>query len=116
MLAAIDLLASLPAPHWLVLGDMGEVGAQGAQFHAEVGAHARARGIEQVWAAGALCAHAGAHRHFADAAAVVQALQQQPAQRPAAATILVKGSRFMKMEQVVQALQAHDATGGAHAA
>ena len=116
VLAAIDLLASLTAPRWLVLGDMGEVGAQGAQFHAEVGAHARARGIEQVWAAGALCAHVGAHRHFADAAAVVQALQQQPAQRPAAATILVKGSRFMKMEQVVQALQAHDATGGAHAA
>ena len=106
VLAAIDLLASLPAPRWLLLGDMGEVGAQGPQFHAEVGAHARARGIEQVWAAGALCAHASAHRHFADTAALVQAVQQQPSQRPAAASILVKGSRFMKMEQVVQALQA----------
>ena len=105
VLAAIDLLAGLPGPRWLLLGDMGGVGAQGPQFHAEVGAHARARGIEQVWAAGALCAHAGAHRHFADTAALVQALQQQPSQRPAAASILVKGSRFMKMEQAVHALQ-----------
>jgi UDP-N-acetylmuramoyl-tripeptide--D-alanyl-D-alanine ligase len=118
VLAAIDLLAGLPGPHWLLLGDMGEVGTQGPQFHAEVGAHARARGIEQVWAAGALCAHVGAHRHFADGAALVQALQQDSA-RPAAASILVKGSRFMKMERVVQALQTQPATqsgDNAHAA
>ena len=114
--AAIDLLAGLPAPRWLLLGDMGEVGAQGPQFHAEVGAFARARGIEQVWAAGALCAHAGAHRHFADTAALVQALQQPPSQRPAAASVLVKGSRFMKMEQVVQALLASTDGEAPHAA
>jgi UDP-N-acetylmuramoyl-tripeptide--D-alanyl-D-alanine ligase len=40
--AAIDVLATLPAPRWLVLGDMGEVGDQGPAFHAEVGAYARA--------------------------------------------------------------------------
>jgi len=106
VLAAIDLLATLPAPHWLLLGDMGEVGAQGPQFHAEVGAHARARGIEHLWAAGPLCQHVGAQRHFPDTAALVQALQQVPSLRPAAASVLVKGSRFMKMEQVVQVLQA----------
>ena len=102
VLAAIDVLAGLPAPRWLLLGDMGEVGADGPRFHAEVGAHARARGIDHVWAAGALCAHVGADRHFADTAALVQALNDGP---PAAA-ILVKGSRFMKMEQAVQALVA----------
>ena len=113
VLAAIDLLAGLPGPRWLLLGDMGEVGAQGPQFHAEVGAFARTRGIEQVWTAGALCAHVGAHRHHADTAALVQALQQQRSLRPAAASILVKGSRFMKMERVVQALQAlHAANDG----
>ena len=113
VLAAIDLLAGLPGPRWLLLGDMGEVGAQGPQFHAEIGAHARARGIEQVWAAGALCAHVGAHRHFADTAALVQALQLPASEQPAAASILVKGSRFMKMEQAVQALQAlHAAVDG----
>jgi UDP-N-acetylmuramoyl-tripeptide--D-alanyl-D-alanine ligase len=99
--AAIDLLAALPGPRWLLLGDMGEVGTQGPQFHAEVGAHARARGIDCVWAAGPLSAHLGAARHFADTAALVAAL---PA-GPEAASLLVKGSRFMKMEQVVAALQ-----------
>ena len=112
VLAAIDLLANLPAPRWLVLGDMGEVGTQGPQFHAEVGAHARARGIEHVWAAGPLCAHARAQRHFDSTAALLQALPQ----RPAVASILVKGSRFMKMEQVVHALQALDAADTAEAA
>ena len=115
VLAAIDLLAGLPGPHWLLLGDMGEVGAQGPQVHAEVGAHARARGIEQVWTAGTLCAHTVGHRHFADTAALVQALQQTTP-RPAAASILVKGSRFMKMEQVVHALQALQTTHATHAA
>ena len=101
VLAAIDVLAALPGPRWLVLGEMGEVGERGAEFHAEVGAAARARGIETVWTAGTLSAHALAKRHFADAAAVVAALHEAPA----AASVLVKGSRFMKMEQVVQALQ-----------
>jgi UDP-N-acetylmuramoyl-tripeptide--D-alanyl-D-alanine ligase len=101
VLAAIDVLASLPGPRWLVLGDMGEVGSQGPQFHAEVGAHARLRGIDAVWAAGELCAHASAARHFNDTQALLSALPQAPA----AVSVLVKGSRFMKMEQVVQALK-----------
>jgi UDP-N-acetylmuramoyl-tripeptide--D-alanyl-D-alanine ligase len=124
--AAIDMLADLPGPHWLVLGDMGEVGDQGPAFHREVGAHAAARGIEHIWTAGSLCAHAaqaaqaaqagapapsGLHiRHFDNAADIVAALSSSDA-APAVASILVKGSRFMKMEQVVQAL-----TGGTHAA
>jgi UDP-N-acetylmuramoyl-tripeptide--D-alanyl-D-alanine ligase len=100
VLAAIDVLASLPGPRWLVLGDMGEVGAQGAQFHAEVGQRARERGIDCVWAVGALATHLGGHRHFASTAAAVAAL----AEAPAAASVLVKGSRFMQMEQIVRAL------------
>jgi murE/murF fusion protein len=124
--AAIDMLADLPGPHWLVLGDMGEVGNQGPAFHEEVGAHAAARGIEHIWTAGSLCAHtAQAARasqtaatnggpvhtlHFDSAADIVAALSQ-PEAAPRVASILVKGSRFMKMEQVVTAL-----TGGAHAA
>ncbi|MDP1937524.1 MAG: UDP-N-acetylmuramoyl-tripeptide--D-alanyl-D-alanine ligase [Hylemonella sp.] len=102
VLAAIRLLAELPAPRWLVLGDMGEVGDEGPRFHAEVGAAARAAGIEFFWAAGTLCAHAGAGRHFDSVAALLAAL---PLARPAAASVLVKGSRFMQMEQVVHALQ-----------
>ena len=104
--AAITLLAGLPGPRWLVLGDMGEVGELGPACHAEVGALARDSGIECFWAAGALCADAvGAYgsgaRHFASTAALLGALSQAPA----CASVLVKGSRFMRMEQVVAALQ-----------
>jgi UDP-N-acetylmuramoyl-tripeptide--D-alanyl-D-alanine ligase len=99
--AAIDLLAGLPGPRWLLLGDMGEVGANGAAFHAEVGEYARVRGIDTVWAAGPLSTQVKATRHFADTAALVAALPQAPQ----ATSVLVKGSRFMKMEQAVRALQ-----------
>ncbi len=101
VLAAIEVLAALPAPRWLVLGDMGEVGERGPEFHAEVGAFARRRSIETVWTAGTLSAHAQATRHFADVPALLAALPEAPA----AASVLVKGSRFMAMERVVKALQ-----------
>lgn len=103
--AAIDVLAELPGPRLLVLGDMGEVGDQGPAFHAEVGGYARERGIEQLFTHGDQ-AHAMKGRHFAgmDAlnAAVLQAL-------PAVQSVLVKGSRFMRMERVVDAIAAHAA-------
>jgi UDP-N-acetylmuramoyl-tripeptide--D-alanyl-D-alanine ligase len=112
--AAIDVLAGLPGASWLVLGDMGEVGDQGPAFHAEVGAYAAERGIEHFWSAGAACADAAraygpAARHFPTVAELLAALTPQPD----AQNILVKGSRFMKMEQVVSALTTQ---GGAHAA
>ncbi|MBS0294332.1 MAG: UDP-N-acetylmuramoyl-tripeptide--D-alanyl-D-alanine ligase [Proteobacteria bacterium] len=100
--AAIDVLAELPGPRLLVLGDMGEVGSQGPQFHAEAGAHARKRGIEQVFALGALSAHMAGARHFDDMAALIAAVR---ARLPEVGSVLVKGSRFMRMEQVVQAIQ-----------
>jgi UDP-N-acetylmuramoyl-tripeptide--D-alanyl-D-alanine ligase len=112
--AAIDVLAGLPGPHWLVLGDMGEVGDAGADYHREVGAYAAQRGIETLWAVGALSVHAaqafGGARHFADPAELLAALPQAPA----CASALVKGSRFMKMERVVGALLG--AAGSADAA
>jgi UDP-N-acetylmuramoyl-tripeptide--D-alanyl-D-alanine ligase len=103
--AAIDVLAELPAPRLLVLGDMGEVGQQGQAFHAEVGAYAAQRGVQQLWTLGSLSAHAqqafGAGQHFADMAALLASVKAQAHPFP---SILVKGSRFMKMEQVVQTL------------
>jgi UDP-N-acetylmuramyl pentapeptide synthase len=103
--AAIDVLATLDGPRWLVLGDMGEVGTMGPAFHAEVGGYARQRGIEHFWTAGEACADAAraygaAARHFATVEALLEALPEAPA----AASLLVKGSRFMRMERVVQAL------------
>ena len=106
VLAAIEVLAGLPGPRWLVLGDMGEVGTEGPRFHAEVGERARQRGIEQVWTAGPLSAHVGAHRHFAVVSELLaELLTELTPTQFSAASILVKGSRFMQMEQVVAALQ-----------
>ena len=104
--AAIDVLAALPAPRWLLLGDMAEVGAQGPAFHREAGERARACGIEHLWAAGPLSAHTAAAfgdgaRHFDDVPALLQAL----AQAPQAGSALVKGSRSMRTERIVQALR-----------
>ncbi|MEJ7139445.1 bifunctional UDP-N-acetylmuramoyl-L-alanyl-D-glutamate--2,6-diaminopimelate ligase MurE/UDP-N-acetylmuramoyl-tripeptide--D-alanyl-D-alanine ligase MurF [Amphibiibacter pelophylacis] len=113
--AAIDLLADLPGPHWLVLGDMGEVGDQGPEFHAEVGAYARSRGLTHLWCAGEAARHAAtafvagqmtSAQVWPDAARLVAALDEDHLPRPLPQTVLVKGSRFMRMEQVVQALQA----------
>lgn len=101
--AAIDVLAELPGPRLLVLGDMGEVGNEGPAFHAEVGAYARERGIEQLFTLGEQAAGMQG-RHFGDIdalnAAVLAAL-------PVTHSVLVKGSRFMKMERVVEAITAH---------
>jgi len=112
VLAAIDVLAALPGPRWLLLGDMGEVGERGAEFHAEVGAFAKARGIDAVWTAGELSAHAAATRHFGTVDELLLALPE--AQQ--AASVLVKGSRFMAMERVVRALAGATGTTGEKAA
>ncbi|MES2482904.1 MAG: UDP-N-acetylmuramoylalanyl-D-glutamyl-2, 6-diaminopimelate--D-alanyl-D-alanine ligase, partial [Pseudomonadota bacterium] len=98
--------AELPGPRLLVLGDMGEVGQQGPQFHAEVGAYARERGIPALLTLGEQArAMGGAHFDTIDAlnAAVLARL-------PEVASVLVKGSRFMKMERVVEAITAATAT------
>ncbi len=125
MRAAVDLLATYAAPRLLVLGDMGEVGSDGARFHAEIGAHARDRGIEALFATGAasrdtVAAFGARGVHFDDADALTTAVGawvdgHAQAKRPA---ILVKGSRFMRMERVVAALRDPLATAsvveGAH--
>jgi UDP-N-acetylmuramoyl-tripeptide--D-alanyl-D-alanine ligase len=106
--AAIDVLAELPQPRLLVLGDMGEVGDQGPEFHQEVGAHALHCGIEHVLCLGDLAAHsakaAGPQAlHLADIDALNGCVQ---ALLPRMGSVLVKGSRFMKMERVVDAITA----------
>lgn len=108
--AAIEVLAACAAPTVLVLGDMGEVGAQGPQFHREVGAFARERGIGALYALGEASREAAAAfgtrgRHFDSLEHLLSAL-------PAGATVLVKGSRFMRMERVVAALAGEG--GGTH--
>jgi UDP-N-acetylmuramoyl-tripeptide--D-alanyl-D-alanine ligase len=102
--AAIAVLARSPTPRWMVLGDMGEVGEQGVAFHREVGAYARAAGIDRLLGVGDLAQHAVAAfgaggEHFNSVGALADVLNPGPG-----VTVLVKGSRFMRMERIVFAL------------
>ena len=109
--AAIEVLAALPAPRLLVLGDMGEVGDQGPLVHAQAGELAQALGIEQVFTLGTLARHSAASaigsasrsRHFDDMAALQVAVL---AELPQLGSLLVKGARFMAMERLLAAIDA----------
>jgi UDP-N-acetylmuramoyl-tripeptide--D-alanyl-D-alanine ligase len=103
--AAIDVLAVAPAPRTLILGDMGEVGSEGVAFHEEIGAYAKAKHIDEIFTLGELARHAstafGNHgRHFND----MDELNKVVGNLDSTASVLIKGSRFMKMERVVQHL------------
>ncbi len=105
MHAALEVLAQIPGKRIFVLGDMGELGDDAAQFHREIGITARELGIERLLALGELSVHAAQAfgrnaSHFANS----ETLQHQLAtELDARTTVLVKGSRFMRMERVVQA-------------
>ncbi len=100
--AAIDVLASLPAPRVLVLGDMGEVGDNGPAMHREVGAYAREMGVDRLLTLGdatrestlAFGPGAGAYESVEQVCEALRAI--------APASVLVKGSRFMRMERIVK--------------
>jgi murE/murF fusion protein len=105
--AAIDVLAALPGPRVLVLGDMGEVGDNGPAMHEEVGAYARERGIDYLLTLGQ------ATRLTATAFGVTAIVCETPEQasewiaRHAVQSVLVKGSRFMRMERIVRTCLEH---------
>ncbi len=104
--AAIEVLAQTRGPRILVLGDMGEVGEQGPAFHEEAGRRARDAGIERLLAVGPLAVYAVRSfgrqaTHFQDVGALVRSTEAELAPD---VTVLVKGSRFMRMERVVAAL------------
>ncbi|MDT3736651.1 MAG: UDP-N-acetylmuramoyl-tripeptide--D-alanyl-D-alanine ligase [Denitratisoma sp.] len=115
--AAIDVLASTPGRKILVLGDMGEIGGQAGQFHDEIGGYAKSQGVDQLFALGEHSELASRNfgaggRHFADAEALLEALAPQLG---ADTVVLVKGSRFMRMERVADAVADDGKSGnGAH--
>ncbi|MDP2135501.1 MAG: UDP-N-acetylmuramoyl-tripeptide--D-alanyl-D-alanine ligase [Sulfuritalea sp.] len=106
MRAAIDVLASVPGRCILVMGDMGEAGAAAAQFHDEVGGYAKSHGIDRLLCLGELSV-AAAHnfgeggQHFERVEDLVRTLLGELGPQT---TVLVKGSRFMRMERVVAAI------------
>jgi UDP-N-acetylmuramoyl-tripeptide--D-alanyl-D-alanine ligase len=106
VLAAIDVLGAMRGTRILVLGDMGELGAEGVALHTQVGAAARKAGIDRLLALGelskaAVAAFGSGAAHFADLDALCAALAPQ---LDRAVAVLVKGSRFMRMERVVERL------------
>ncbi len=106
MKAALAVLAAEPGRRVLVMGDMGELGALSTALHAEVGEFARRMGIDALLATGAASRHAveafgAGARHYESAKELAVAAA---AQAQAATTLLVKGSRFMQMERVADAL------------
>ncbi len=108
--AGIDVLAACPGERWLVLGDMAELGSEGAELHAAAGRYARGAGIERLFAVGPLSRQAAeafgsGAEHFPSHEALNEALQRL---LPRAATVLVKGSRSMRMERIVARLMAKD--------
>ncbi len=109
MHAALEVLAQTKGKRIFVLGDMGELGKDAAQFHREIGIAARELGIERLFALGTLSADAvrefgAGARHFASIDELHAALDEE---LDAQSTLLVKGSRFMKMERVVQFCALH---------
>jgi UDP-N-acetylmuramoyl-tripeptide--D-alanyl-D-alanine ligase len=107
MHAAIGVLAQTVGHRVLVLGDMGELGDNAAAFHAEIGGAARKSGIEKLYALGELSRQAvrefgSKAQHFECVEDLQSALEKE---LKAGTTVLVKGSRFMKMERVVKYLE-----------
>lgn len=104
--AAIDVLAQSQGETTLVLGDMGEVGNEGAAFHQEIGAYAREKGVRTLFSFGSLArasseAFGVGAQHFSELDDLLLKLREK---NQTGQTLLVKGSRFMKMERVVNAL------------
>jgi len=110
VVAAAEFIAALPGESWLVLGDMKELGDDAARLHREVGEAARASGVDRLFAFGDLAASAaegfGEHaRWYASLEALVEELCDALSSD---INVLVKGSRSMRMERVVDALREPD--------
>ena len=116
MKAAIDVLAAQKGDTIFVMGDMAELGADAAQMHADIGTYAKQKGIQTLFTFGELSAQASAAfgqngQHYDALEALLGKLRSAMHND---ATVLVKGSRFMQMERVVNAIVEHPIYGETH--
>lgn len=112
LMAGIDALCALPGRHWLVMGDMLEMGAEAAGLHEQMGGYARHAGVEQLFAIGTFTPHAvdafgGGAQWFASLDELIDAVKRVIS---ADVVVLIKGSRGNRLERVVAALSAGDAS------
>ncbi len=103
MRVAIDVLVAQTGKKLMVMGDMGELGDAAAELHAEIGAYAKSAGVQAFYTLGdmtlkAAKAYGQNAQSFTEIEALVEALKSAMNKQT---TVLVKGSRFMKMERVV---------------
>jgi UDP-N-acetylmuramoyl-tripeptide--D-alanyl-D-alanine ligase len=116
--AAIDVLAQREGEKLLVLGDMGELGDEAATMHAEIGAYAKQVGVDRLYVLGELSQEmlktfgSGA-QHFDSPDALAKHLTSD---MNVDSTVLVKGSRFMQMERVVNLIVEDKSGGQSHVA
>lgn len=115
--AAIDMLASCSGRRTLMLGAMRELGADSDAMHAEIGEYAQQEGLDQLWGVGpeavsTVAAFGAGGRHFVSNEEAIAALATEAFND--SDTVLVKGSRGARMEQVMDALLAVENTGGTH--
>ncbi len=104
--AGIDVLCALPGEHWLVLGEMAELGGETVASHAGVGDYARRAGITRLFAMGEAARHAvaafgGRGAWYEDAKRLGDALAEN---LDSGVTALIKGSRINRLERVVERL------------
>jgi UDP-N-acetylmuramoyl-tripeptide--D-alanyl-D-alanine ligase len=103
MRAGIDVLTQQPGRAWLVMGDMGELGDHARDSHVEIGAYARERGVQCLFATGPLStlaveAFGAGASWYSDTETMARAVDEQ---LTADVTLLVKGSRSNRLERVV---------------
>jgi UDP-N-acetylmuramoyl-tripeptide--D-alanyl-D-alanine ligase len=118
MKAAIDVLVARQGEKLLVLGDMGELGDDAAAMHAEIGTYAKQAGVNSLYVLGELShemvkAFGPGAQHFDTPDALAQSLASRMNDF---STVLVKGSRFMQMERVVNLIVADNSGGKSHVA
>lgn len=106
LMVGIDVLTELPGTPWLALGAFGELGPESPKLHTEIGTELKARGIQRLLATGEDCRHTVAAfgegaSFYSEQSALIEALSNALTGQE---TILVKGSRARRMENVVAAL------------
>ena len=106
MRAAIDVLANQDYEKILIIGDMGELGKKAAQYHASIATHINKKKTLHVVGIGKLTKHTidkcnGNAKWFNNKKELIQYVKSKIRKN---SCVLVKGSRFMKMEEVVEAL------------
>lgn len=103
---AMQTISEYPGRHWLVLGDMGELGRDTKTYHEEAGDKARALGFERLFAIGPNSYYAAEKfgsggSHYSTIQELINSIRNGLTSN---IRILVKGSRYMKMERVINAL------------